>query len=70
MPSLLLLSDVQHFFYSDEFVCVPADEKPAGVENTFLLCPAPVVDEVGKYVTILVYSNKHLDSLARFHTQL
>lgn len=25
-----------------------SDEKPADVENTFLLCPAPVVDEVGK----------------------
>lgn len=24
------------------------DEKPAGVEDTFLLCPAPVIDEIGK----------------------
>lgn len=24
------------------------DEKPADVEDTFLLCPAPVIDEVGK----------------------
>lgn len=47
-----------------------ADEKPAGVENTFLLCPAPVVDEVGKYVDFSVYSNKHLALLARFHVQL
>lgn len=27
---------------------ISSDEKPAGVQNTFLLCPAPVVDEVGK----------------------
>ncbi|KAG8008991.1 Anthrax toxin receptor 1, partial [Nibea albiflora] len=27
---------------------ITINEKPAGVENTFLLCPAPVIDEVGK----------------------
>lgn len=68
-PSLLLLPGVQRFFYSDEFAPL-ADEKPAGVENTFLLCPAPVVDEVGKYVAASLYSNKHLALLARFHVQL
>ncbi|KAG7236364.1 hypothetical protein INR49_001061 [Caranx melampygus] len=25
------------------------DERPAGIEDTFLLCPAPVVEEVGRY---------------------
>lgn len=25
-----------------------ADERPAGIEDTFLLCPAPVVEEVGR----------------------
>lgn len=24
------------------------DERPAGIEDTFLLCPAPVVKEAGK----------------------
>lgn len=29
--------------------CFPcADERPAGIEDTFLLCPAPVVEEPGR----------------------
>lgn len=47
MRSLLSLTDFQAFLWSDELV-PHTDEKPAGVENTFLLCPAPVVDEVGR----------------------
>ncbi|KAG7251708.1 hypothetical protein CRUP_006622, partial [Coryphaenoides rupestris] len=26
---------------------ITINEKPAGVEDTFLLCPAPVIDEIG-----------------------
>lgn len=26
----------------------PVDERPAGIQDTFLLCPAPVVEEVGR----------------------
>lgn len=49
MRSLLSLTGFQPFLCSDElFPPTHTDEKPAGVENTFLLCPAPVVDEVGK----------------------
>lgn len=29
--------------------CLPCtDERPAGIEDTFLLCPAPVVEEPGR----------------------
>lgn len=31
-----------------DFVFPCADERPAGIEDTFLLCPAPVVEEVGR----------------------
>lgn len=51
----LSLTDLQPFLCSDELsppTHTHTDEKPAGVENTFLLCPAPVVDEVGKYVAV------------------
>lgn len=48
MRSLLSLTGFQPFLCSDELFPPHTDEKPAGVENTFLLCPAPVVDEVGK----------------------
>lgn len=30
------------FFFPGE------DERPAGIEDTFLLCPAPVIEEVGR----------------------
>uniref|UniRef100_A0A8C9XX56 Anthrax toxin receptor 1-like n=1 Tax=Sander lucioperca TaxID=283035 RepID=A0A8C9XX56_SANLU len=30
------------------------DERPAGIEDTFLLCPAPVVEEVGSIVIVIV----------------
>lgn len=46
------------------------DEKPAGVENTFLLCPAPVVDDVGKYVAVFVLKNEHLALWEGFHVLL
>lgn len=59
MRSLLSLTDFQAFLWSDELVS-HTDEKPAGVENTFLLCPAPVVDEVGRYVAVFVLKNQHL----------
>ncbi|XP_054913627.1 anthrax toxin receptor 1 isoform X2 [Poeciliopsis prolifica] len=39
---------------------VTVNEKPAGVENTFLLCPAPVIDEVGKVIYLQVSMNDGL----------
>ncbi|XP_056627760.1 anthrax toxin receptor 1 [Triplophysa dalaica] len=36
------------------------NEKPASVEDTFLLCPAPVIDEVGKVVYLQVSMNEGL----------
>lgn len=59
MHSLLSLTDFQPFLCTDEFFS-HTDEKPAGVENTFLLCPAPVVDEIGKYVAVFLLKNEHL----------
>lgn len=52
MCLLLSLSVIEPFLHSDDCLPPPTDEKPASVENTFLLCPAPVVDEVGKYVSV------------------
>uniref|UniRef100_H3CGH7 Anthrax toxin receptor 1 n=1 Tax=Tetraodon nigroviridis TaxID=99883 RepID=H3CGH7_TETNG len=40
------------------------NEKPAGVENTFLLCPAPVVDEVGKVIYLQVSMNNGLSFIS------
>ncbi|TKS85575.1 Anthrax toxin receptor 1 [Collichthys lucidus] len=34
------------------------DERPAGIEDTFLLCPAPVVEEVGKVIYLQVSMNE------------
>lgn len=39
---------------------VTLNEKPANVEDTFLLCPAPVIDEVGKVVYLQVSMNEGL----------
>ncbi|XP_057215359.1 anthrax toxin receptor 1 isoform X2 [Triplophysa rosa] len=39
---------------------VTLNEKPASVEDTFLLCPAPVIDEVGKVVYLQVSMNEGL----------
>ncbi|CAL1578033.1 unnamed protein product [Knipowitschia caucasica] len=36
------------------------DERPAEIEDTFLLCPAPVVDEVGKVIFLQVSMNEGL----------
>ncbi|KAJ3608043.1 hypothetical protein NHX12_025093 [Muraenolepis orangiensis] len=36
------------------------NEKPAGVEDTFLLCPAPVIDEIGKVIYLQVSMNEGL----------
>uniref|UniRef100_A0A8D3CFE7 Anthrax toxin receptor 1 n=1 Tax=Scophthalmus maximus TaxID=52904 RepID=A0A8D3CFE7_SCOMX len=36
------------------------DERPAGIENTFLLCPAPVVEEVGRVIYLQVSMNEGL----------
>ncbi|KAL2101775.1 hypothetical protein ACEWY4_003536 [Coilia grayii] len=37
---------------------VTINEKPADIEDTFLLCPAPVIDEVGKVVFLQVSMNE------------
>uniref|UniRef100_A0A671YM29 Anthrax toxin receptor 1 n=1 Tax=Sparus aurata TaxID=8175 RepID=A0A671YM29_SPAAU len=34
------------------------DERPAGIEDTFLLCPAPVVEEVGRVIYLQVSMNE------------
>ncbi|XP_034057692.1 anthrax toxin receptor 1 isoform X1 [Gymnodraco acuticeps] len=36
------------------------DERPADIEDTFLLCPAPVVDEVGRVIYLQVSMNEGL----------
>ncbi|XP_072292419.1 anthrax toxin receptor 1 [Eucyclogobius newberryi] len=36
------------------------DERPAEIEDTFLLCPAPVVEEVGKVIYLQVSMNEGL----------
>ncbi|XP_037535169.1 anthrax toxin receptor 1 [Nematolebias whitei] len=36
------------------------DERPAQIEDTFLLCPAPVVEEVGKVIYLQVSMNEGL----------
>lgn len=40
------------------------NEKPATVENTFLLCPAPVIDEVGKVIYLQVSMNDGLSFIS------
>ncbi|XP_034049621.1 anthrax toxin receptor 1 [Thalassophryne amazonica] len=40
------------------------NEKPTGVENTFLLCPAPVVNEVGKVIYLQVSMNDGLSFIS------
>nr|AND62513.1 anthrax toxin receptor 1d [Oryzias sinensis] len=36
------------------------DERPAGIEDTYLLCPAPVVEEVGRVIFLQVSMNEGL----------
>uniref|UniRef100_A0A3P8V9R1 ANTXR cell adhesion molecule 1d n=1 Tax=Cynoglossus semilaevis TaxID=244447 RepID=A0A3P8V9R1_CYNSE len=36
------------------------NERPAGIQDTFLLCPAPVVEEVGRVIYLQVSMNKGL----------
>ncbi|XP_061601559.1 anthrax toxin receptor 1 [Cololabis saira] len=36
------------------------DERPAGIEDTFLLCPAPVVEEPGRVIFLQVSMNEGL----------
>ncbi|CAL8284036.1 unnamed protein product [Arctogadus glacialis] len=36
------------------------DEKPVGIEDTFLLCPAPVIEEVGRIIFLQVSMNEGL----------
>uniref|UniRef100_A0A4W6FDB3 Anthrax toxin receptor 1 n=1 Tax=Lates calcarifer TaxID=8187 RepID=A0A4W6FDB3_LATCA len=43
---------------------VTVNEKPAGVENTFLLCPAPVIDQVGKVIYLQVSMNDGLSFIS------
>ncbi|XP_060781893.1 anthrax toxin receptor 1 [Neoarius graeffei] len=39
---------------------VTVDEKPVNIEDTLLLCPAPVIDEVGKVIYLQVSMNEGL----------
>ncbi|KAJ8250738.1 hypothetical protein COCON_G00226600 [Conger conger] len=39
---------------------ITINEKPADIEDTYLLCPAPVIDEVGKVVYLQVSMNEGL----------
>uniref|UniRef100_A0A3Q3JSQ5 Anthrax toxin receptor 1 n=1 Tax=Monopterus albus TaxID=43700 RepID=A0A3Q3JSQ5_MONAL len=43
---------------------VTVNEKPAEVQNTFLLCPAPVIDEVGKVIYLQVSMNDGLSFIS------
>uniref|UniRef100_A0A8D0AWV9 ANTXR cell adhesion molecule 1c n=1 Tax=Sander lucioperca TaxID=283035 RepID=A0A8D0AWV9_SANLU len=43
---------------------ITVNEKPAGVEDTFLLCPAPVIDEVGKVIYLQVSMNDGLSFIS------
>uniref|UniRef100_A0A3B4TTE6 ANTXR cell adhesion molecule 1c n=1 Tax=Seriola dumerili TaxID=41447 RepID=A0A3B4TTE6_SERDU len=43
---------------------ITINEKPAGVENTFLLCPAPVIDEIGKVIYLQVSMNDGLSFIS------
>lgn len=43
---------------------VTINEKPASVEDTFLLCPAPVIDEVGKVIYLQVSMNDGLSFIS------
>uniref|UniRef100_A0A8D3CWL7 ANTXR cell adhesion molecule 1c n=1 Tax=Scophthalmus maximus TaxID=52904 RepID=A0A8D3CWL7_SCOMX len=43
---------------------ITINEKPAGVEDTFLLCPAPVIDEVGKVIYLQVSMNDGLSFIS------
>uniref|UniRef100_A0A672YXQ6 ANTXR cell adhesion molecule 1c n=1 Tax=Sphaeramia orbicularis TaxID=375764 RepID=A0A672YXQ6_9TELE len=43
---------------------ITINEKPASVENTFLLCPAPVIDEVGKVIYLQVSMNDGLSFIS------
>nr|XP_061794158.1 anthrax toxin receptor 1-like [Nerophis lumbriciformis] len=36
------------------------DERPAGIEDTFLLCPAPVIEEAGRVIYLQVSMNEGL----------
>uniref|UniRef100_A0A7N8WV64 ANTXR cell adhesion molecule 1c n=1 Tax=Mastacembelus armatus TaxID=205130 RepID=A0A7N8WV64_9TELE len=40
------------------------NEKPAEVQNTFLLCPAPVIDKVGKVIYLQVSMNDGLSFIS------
>lgn len=43
---------------------VTITEKPASVEDTFLLCPAPVIDEIGKVIYLQVSMNDGLSFIS------
>uniref|UniRef100_A0A8C6P046 ANTXR cell adhesion molecule 1c n=1 Tax=Nothobranchius furzeri TaxID=105023 RepID=A0A8C6P046_NOTFU len=43
---------------------ITVNEKPSGVENTFLLCTAPVIDEVGKVIYLQVSMNDGLSFIS------
>lgn len=43
---------------------ITVNEKPAEVHNTFLLCPAPVIDEVGKVIYLQVSMNDGLSFIS------
>ncbi|TRZ00914.1 hypothetical protein DNTS_008533 [Danionella cerebrum] len=47
IDSIIKKSCIEILAAEPSSVCA-GDEKPASVEDTFLLCPAPVIDEVGK----------------------
>lgn len=53
---LLMCKSAKNVRYCNVFVYPPADERPAGIQDTVLLCPAPVVEEVGRWVShICIY---------------
>ncbi|TWW78851.1 Anthrax toxin receptor 1 [Takifugu flavidus] len=56
-----------HARNTDQVLCsfklndtLSVDERPAGIEDTFLLCPAPVVEEPGRVIYLQVSMNEGL----------
>ncbi|XP_037837066.1 anthrax toxin receptor 1 isoform X2 [Kryptolebias marmoratus] len=43
---------------------ITVNEKPAGIENTYLLCPAPVISEVGRVIYLQVSMNDGLSFIS------
>ncbi|KAJ0005157.1 hypothetical protein NQD34_011371 [Periophthalmus magnuspinnatus] len=59
IDSIIKKSCIEILAADPSSVCA-GDERPAEIEDTFLLCPAPVVEEVGKVIYLQVSMNEGL----------